>query len=394
MISVAYIEQDSGIGGAEMNLLYLAEQMDRKRFRPVVIVPFEGPLTSRLKELAVPYQVIRRPKFASTSNYIFGKKIFNPFAVLYDVFVFLPAAMRMRNFLKKEKIDIVHTNSMIAHIYGAVAAKLAAIPCIWHMQDIIDPKLAFGIVRRLLVCLGGILPEKIVVVSKAVGSMFDGKSAAKVEVIYNGTDCKKFSQEANGRGVRRELGISDEELVVGMVGRLKPWKGQSWLLKAAAKILQKCGNVKFLLVGDTTFSEKSYRAELEGLTRVLGLEGRVIFTGFRTDIPQLTAAMDICVLPSVLPDPCPLVLFDYMASSKPVVASGIGGIPEIVEHGKDGLLVEPGRDEELADTIIALLGDADLRGKIASAAREKMVKRFSVEAFVKHFEKLYQETAV
>ena len=392
-IRIAVIEQDVGIGGAEVNLFYLFREMDRSRFEAVVIVPREGPLTARLKELGVAYRLIPRPKFMPTSSYLFGKKIFNPFAVLYDVVAFMPAIWRIRNFLRRENINVVHTNAMVAHIYGGIAARLAGIPCIWHMQDIVDPKMAFGVVRRVLVFLGGILPKKIVVVSKAVGEMFNGKGASRLHVIYNGADFKKFSPEVDGSAVRKEFGISEGELVVGMVGRLTQWKGQREFLRAAARIDAEIGNVRFLVVGGTTFSKESYLDELHDLTHALALTGKVIFSGFRTDIPQLTSAMDICVLPSVLPDPCPLVLFDYMASAKPIVASSTGGIPEIIEHGEDGLLVDARKADELADAILRLLKDEPLRRRISEAAQKKVEKYFSIEKFVQQFEQLYLETA-
>ena len=393
-LKIAYVEQDSGIGGAEVNLFSLFEGMDRELFDPIVIVPFEGPLTERLKELGVQFRVIHRAKLMSTSMYLFGKKIFNPFAVLYDILTFLPAILKISIFLKHEAVDIVHTNAMVAHIYGGIAARLARVPCIWHMQDIVDPKMAFGIVRSVLVYLGSILPGKIIVVSKAVGEMFEGKSALKVQVIYNGTDCKRFSPKVEGAVVRREFGIGREEFVVGMVGRLTQWKGQREFLRAAVRVHREITNVRFLVVGGTTFSSESYLAELHELTHSLGLDGKVIFTGFRTDIPELTSAMDVCVVPSVLPDPCPLVLFDYMASAKPVIASRTGGIPEIIEDGEDGLLVKAGHHEELADAVVALFKNPELKKKIALAARKKAEKYFSSRAFVRNIEKAYQGIVV
>lgn len=393
-INIAFIEQDAGIGGAEVNLFYLFKGMDRERFHPLVIVPYEGPLTERLKEMGVEYRIIPRPKLIPTSTYIFGKKIFNPFAVLYDIFAFSPAIWRIRSCLREEIIDIVHTNSMVAHIYGAIASKLAGLPCIWHMQDIVDPEMALGSVRKSLDLLGRFLPEVIVAVSRAVGDMFTGKAASKVRVIYNGTDVLKYSPSKDGTAVRREFNISDEELVVGMVGRLTQWKGQREFLKAALVVAAHIPNTKFLIVGDTTFGDPGYKDELCRLAAQTGLSSRVIFTGFRTDVPELVAAMDLCVLPSVLPDPCPLVLFDYMASAKPVIATKFGGAPEIVEHGKDGLLTDPCRTDDFAGEMIGLLKDASARKRLAASARQKVVECFPVTRFVRNFEQVFQDVAM
>ncbi len=287
----------------------------------------------------------------------------------------------------------MHTNSMIAHIYGSIAAKLAGVPCIWHMQDIVDPRMAFGMVRRMLVYLGGILPKKIVVVSKAAGAMFDGKSASKVHVIYNGTDCKRFSPEVDGSAVRRELGISEEELVVGMVGRLTRWKGHKEFLKAAARVAEQMENTKFLVIGDTTFGDPRFKDELIRLVKTLKLESRVIFTGARNDIPALLRAMDVLVHASILPEPFGLVIIEGMAAGVPVIAADQGGPREIISEGEDGFLVDPHKTNELAQAIIRLLRDESLRKRISEAARKKVEKHFTVDNFVRRFAQLYSEAA-
>lgn len=390
-IQIAFIEQDSDIGGAEVNLFYLLGGMKSEQFFPVVVVPYEGPLTERLKEMQIEYRVIRRSKFISTSTYIFGEKIFNPFAVMYDFFVFFPTIWKLKNFLKKERINVVHTNSMLAHIYGAIAARLAEVPCIWHMQDIVDPKMASGLARKALVSLGGILPEKIVVVSKAVGQMFTGKNIQKVQVVYNGTDVEKFSPDVDGSLIRKDFNIADDELVVGIVGRLKPWKGQKEFLKAASGVARSLPNTTFLIVGDTTFGYKEYKDELIQLADELGISSRVILTGKRNDIPNVIRAMDVMVHASLKPEPFGLVIVEGMASGIPVVASSRGGPLEIIEDGKDGYLVNPEETDMLANKIIELLKDQSLRQKIAEAARKKVVEQFSIKNFVKQFQKIYLE---
>ncbi len=154
-----------------------------------------------------------------------------------------------------------------------------------------------------------------------------------------GPTLEKFSPEINGSGIRNEFGIADDELVVGMVGRLTEWKGQREFIKAAFLVAKDIEKVKFMIVGGTTFSRESYFEELRRLVYEMRLSDKVVFTGFRNDIPNIIAAMDICVLPSVLPDPCPLTLFDYMASGKACncIESGRTSL-KIIEHGKDGFL--------------------------------------------------------
>jgi glycosyltransferase involved in cell wall biosynthesis len=390
-IRIAFIEQDSGIGGAEINLFYLFRGMDKDLFCPIVIVPYEGPLTERLRQMGVKYHVIPRVKFIYTSAYILGKKVFNPFAVLYDIFVFIPAIWKLKAYLKKEKIRIVLTNSMLAHIYGAIAAKIADVPCIWHMQDIVDPRMAIGLAMRALVSFGRIFPEKIVVISRAVGQMFTGERIQKVQVVYNGTDTIKFSPDIDGSGIRKEFNITNDEFVVGIVGRLVIWKGQREFLKAASVIVHKIPDAKFLIVGDTTFGSKQYKEELYDLACELGIESKVIFSGGRDDIPNIIRAMDVMVHASISPEPFGLVIIEGMASGVPVVASNRGGPVEIIEDGKDGFLINPEETDTFAGRVIELLRDKSLRDKIAEAARKKVVEHFSVGKFTSEFQKIYRE---
>ncbi len=389
-IRIAFIEHDAGIGGAEVNLFYLFNGMNGNRFRPLVVVPYEGPLTRRLREMGVEYRLVRQVKFISTSTFIFGRKIFNPLAVLYDILVFIPTVWRLQRLLKGERIHVVHTNTIFSHVYGALAAKLAGVPCVWHIQDIVDPKMALGLVRKALVFLGGILPCKIVVVSNAVGAMFNGRSAAKVRIVYNGADTERFSPDVDGSVIRREFNIAEDELVIGMVGRLTQWKGQREFLRAASLVAKEIKKIKFLIVGDATFSDGAFVNDLEELTKELELTGKVIFTGFRRDVPGLIATMDICVLPSVLPDPCPLVMFDYGAGGKPVVASAIGGIPEIVINGETGFLVKPGNWKELADGILHSAKNKDLRQSMGIKARMHIEENYSAANFIKNMCDVYK----
>lgn len=393
-IRIAFIEQDTGIGGAEVNLFSLLERLDPQRFEPVVIVPYPGPLTKRLEQMGVRYQVIPRPKLISTSTFIFDKKCFNPFAVIYDVATFIPCIFRISRFLRKERVHVVHTNAIVAHFYGALAARMAGVPCVWHMQDIVDPKMALGIVRRGLVYFGGILPNKIVAVSHAVGNMFTGKSSSKIKIVYNGTDCKRFSPEVDGSGIRKEFGIRNNEFVVGIIGRLAQWKGQKEFLQAAAKVAESASNVKFIVVGDTTFNRAEFKEELIQFTKELALESKVIFTGMRNDVQQILKAMDVLVHCSILPEPFGLVIVEGMAAGVPVIAANQGGPCEIIISGEDGFLVDPHKSDELATAILLLLNDESLRRKISNAARIKVEGFFAVELFVHNFEVVYQEVSV
>lgn len=386
-----FIEEDAEIGGAELNLLGLLERIPRDRFHPSVVVPFEGPLTTRLKEIGVPFHVLPRRKLKSVSSYVGSTKVLNPFTLAYDVALLPVTIWKLSRLLKKERVDLVHTNSMVAHVYGGIAARLGGVPCVWHVQDIIEPQLALGAMRRVFANLAARLPTRIVVVSKAVGEMFSGGKSFKVSLVYNGVDVRRFSPQADGAKVRREFGIAGDELVVGILGRLVPWKGHREFLLAAARVSQSVPITKFLIIGDTTFGAKRYEAKLRSLCAELGITAKVVFTGARRDTPEILRALDVLVHASVSPEPFGLVIIEAMASGVPVVASSQGGPLEIIEHGKDGFLVDPRDTVRLADQVLALLRDRGLQKRLGLAGREKVVNRFSLEAFARSMERIYLE---
>jgi glycosyltransferase involved in cell wall biosynthesis len=359
----------------------------------LVICPYPGPLVNRIKEINARVCIVPKLRTFSTSTFIFGIKVFNPFATLYNLLTLYPTAKILADFLKKEKIYILHTNSMIAHFYGGLAARMAKVKCIWHMQDIVDSKLAFGFVKKAINLIAERLPDKIIVVSNAVKKTFTIRSKEKIAVIYNGVDLNQFEPKIRGHDIRREINALEKDIVVGIVGRIVSWKGHLEFLKAAKFINQKMSDFKFLIVGDASFGEKSFYNFLRNFTKKNNLNNKVFYTGFRKDVPQIIAAMDICVHASNSPDPCPLVLFEYMAAGKPLIATAGGGVPEIVENKKNGILIPMGDWVALANAIIRLGSNIEERVRLGRSARAKIEKFFSIDIFVEKMSEEYIKLA-
>ncbi len=391
-VRIAVIEESAGIGGAEVNLLNLCRFLDRDRFRYLVVVPTEGPLTKRLVALGVDYYVLPRARLLSTSFYMLGRKIFNPMAVFYNMLTLLPYILKLRNILRQMQINIVHTNSMMAHLYGGISARLAGVPCIWHMQDIVDNK-CFGMVLALMNFLGGVLPTKIVAISQAVAKMYSGESFSRVRVIYNGSDVTRFAPGPASEVLRAELGLEAGSLVVGIVGRLVRWKGHPEFLRMAALVAKNVPNVRFLIIGDTTFGPGSYGNELRELVETLGLAEKVVFTGGRDDVPELMRLLDVFIHASITPEPFGLVITEAMAAGLPVIASSLGGPKEIVQDGRNGFLVDPRDHRVCADSVIRLCQDEKLRTSLGEAARQTVVERFSITNFSMQMADVYRQLA-
>ncbi len=185
-------------------------------------------------------------------------------------------------------------------------------------------------------------------------------------------------------------------MLVATVGRLDPWKGHEVFLEAAAVVLERHPTCVFAVIGDVLFDSVrrrfgDRRQQMERRAKELGVADRVRFLGQRTDVPRLLGAVDVLVHPSREPEPFGRSVAEAMAASVPVVASRIGGIPEIVTDGENGLLVPAGDAAALAEVISKLLGDDSLRARLAAAGRAVARDRFSIEAHVEAVQRVYEE---
>jgi len=179
----------------------------------------------------------------------------------------------------------------------------------------------------------------------------------------------------------------------GIVGLLLAWKGQDVFLKAARRVLDRFPDARAFIVGGPPAGSESYEAELKALARELGIADRVIFTGFRVDVPEILRLLDVVVHASTSPEPFGRVIVEAMAMRRPVVASCAGGPLEIIEDSRNGFLVPPGDDAGLASRVIALLEDPELAAQMSETAYEDVVSRFSAERHARKVQQIY-ETAL
>jgi len=202
---------------------------------------------------------------------------------------------------------------------------------------------------------------------------------SEIQVIPNGIPYGEFL-EAKGK-LKEELGLSQETLLIGMVGRINPGKGQLFFLEIAQNLLKTHSNLHFVLVGDPFPGYEPILEEIKEEIRNKGLETRVSYLGFRKDIPELMDSLDIFVLPSVLPDSFPTVILEAMAASKPVLATRSGGASEMVVEGETGFLIPIGEVESGATALDQLIRNKKLRIEMGQAGRARVLSKFSLEAF-------------
>jgi glycosyltransferase involved in cell wall biosynthesis len=292
--------------------------------------------------------------------------------------------------LRRKRIQVVHTYGFYANVFGLPAARLAQVPLI--VASIRDTGDHLSGVRRLLQRLMCHFADCVLVNAEAVRErlLAEGFPAHKLVVIPNGINLVGFSSRLSRDTAREALGLPAGGPLVTVISRLNPMKGIEHFLQAAQQIAARLPEVRFLVVGDCEAApgRASYRSFLEGRAARLGLAGRVLFLGFRSDVADLLAASTVSVLPS-LSEGLSNVLLESMAVGVPVVATRVGGNPEAVEHGVTGLLVDPGDPSGLAHAITLLLEHPHLASCYGEAARQRVLDRFSDQRMVRATEDFY-----
>jgi glycosyltransferase involved in cell wall biosynthesis len=234
------------------------------------------------------------------------------------------------------------------------------------------------------------LMDRLIVVSKAIDHKIreEGRAVAPISLIYNGVDLQRYNHQQPCCTLHEEYLIPADAQIVGVVARLEAEKGHRTLLEAWPLVLAEVPSARLLIIG-----EGSERDSLEAQVASLGIEDRVVFTGRREDVPAVTAALDVAVLPSYR-EAQGLSVLEAMALGRPVIASRVGGIPEMIEDGVSGLLVEPHDCDALAAGIVRLLTDHPLADMIAHRGHELVHDRFCIELMVHSMSDLYDQAAL
>ncbi len=307
----------------------------------------------------------------------------------------LIAFFKLHRLIRREKPDIVHTHTAKAGTLGRLAAWLTGVPVIVHTFHGHVLEGYFGRLRSFIFIqierIMAFLSTKIITLSNSLKYelLKNGiGSNAKIEVIPLGLELEKFTCITDSKGdFKRSIGVVKDCLLVGMVGRLVPIKGHRYFLDAVKKVIERepaiSKGVKFVIVGDGEL-----RKELEAYSNSVGIEDSVIFTGFRFDLAQVYSDLDIVVLTS-LNEGTPVSLIEAMASGKPVIATEVGGVKDLVKNKKTGFLVPPRDVEQLADRTIQLLKDERLRKVMGEEGRKAVYPGFSIETLVKNLNAFY-----
>ena len=298
------------------------------------------------------------------------------------------AIRALRSLIERENIDILHCHEPKSRLYGAVVSKMTGIPIVathhlWTGQNL-RTKLVESIDAAVLHGC-----DKVVGVSNSVAESMRRVlvSSQRIEVIPNGIDLSGFRDDLKGEEVRRSLGIPRDVPVIGAVGRLDMQKGHDRLIEAAGKIIDAGQDAYYVILG-----EGVERPRLEALVRDHGLSSRVLLPGYRSDVRSCLAMMDIFVMPSRR-EGTPMALLEAMAMKKPVVATAVGGVPDVLTDGIDGIVL-PENGVGLSDALLKLLRDPAFALQIARTGRRRVENEFSSVRMARRYEELYRRCVI
>lgn len=362
---VLYLIVDLPLGGAEIHLLNLVRHLDRDRYSPVVLcIGKNGPIGEEIAREGVPVTELGLLRKGGSDRRI---------------------AKTLREFLRREKISLVHSHLYHANYYGRLAAFREGIPAVCTIHNTYaSPKIHRRLINRWLARR----TARIIAVSAPVRDdilRYDGVDPSKVVVIPNGVDPCRFDIPLTRAEARERLGIPAEHFLIGTVGRLEEQKGLQYLLDAL-RILRRGERKAFLLVAGGGREEARLR---EQATRD-GIEDAVFFLGTRTDVPELYRAMDVFALSSLW-EGGPITLLEAMASGLPVVATPVGFVPEVVRDGMNGFLV-PLRDPAMLAEALWKVREDPARAEAAGReGRETVRRRYTHRHLAEKVMAVYEE---
>lgn len=365
---VLFFDHSLKMGGAERSLLEIISGL--QGFNPVFVTP-SNHLFHKFKSIGIrsilfpmPLGVLKRKR----------EKLF-AFSDIYNIPTLI---LRFVKLLKREKPEIVYTNTQKAHLIGVIASKIARISCISHFRDILPN----GIFTRVLLRLLCSFATQIIAISKAVANTLPARM--KVRIIYNGV---KINNSHNTNEV-------SQVKTVGYVGQIARWKGVKNFIEAAHLVLREMPDTNFIVVGGPIFGDTEYLDELKKLARGLSLDGRIRFIGEKEDILPYINNLDILVHPPILPEPFGRILIEAASLCKPVIATNVGAIPEIIEDGVTGILIPPHDPNSIATGVKRLITNPELARYMGMRGRERVYKYFNFDTMIKEIEEVMENAIV
>jgi len=360
MLRILHTESSPSFGGQEIRILIEAEELRKKGYNVKIACQPNSWIERFAKELNIPTYNIRMRNE-------------------YDII----AIYNLMRLMRRIKPDIINTHSVIDSYLASIAARIVGNIKIIRSRHLTIPTSSKLIYK---------LPHRIITSGEAIRKDIINRNKIppeKVVCIPTGVDIKKFNPKLYDREkIRKEFNISKDEYLVSMIAFIRKMKGYPVFIEAASKVLKEIPTVKFLIVGHDFENREE---ELKNQIKRLGIEPNFIFTGFRQDIPEILSAIDLFALSSLQKETTPQVISQALAMEKPVVATDVGNVSDLVKNGLTGILVPPGDADALANGILTLLKDPGMRKRMGKAGRRLVEEKFTLNQMIDKTEEVYNE---
>lgn len=361
MPKILHLNHAAYIGGAEVALVNLLTLTDRRRYAPVVFAP-PGELPQQIeRDLQIRCAPI--PALPGLNRRTLPR--------------FLARLPLLLVRIARERPALIYANTNFAALYSGIIGNALRVPSLAHIRDI-EP---LGRMARRLVRLN----TRLIAISGAVRDYLiaEGMPPQRIARVYDGVDLRQYQPK---RAEKAGTGV-----IIGIIGQLGERKGHLILLDAMRGLIREHADLRLWIVGkEPAHGAERYADRLREYVARHGLSGHVEFLGFRADIPDVLAQIDLLALPS-LQEPFGKIVIEAMAMEKPVAAARVGGVPEIVEDGRTGLLVPPQDADALRHALDRLIRDPDLRERLGVAGRMRVERHFRLERNVRETEAIYEE---
>lgn len=385
---IVYLNHSGKVSGAEISLLTFFKGLrGTKEIEPILICPTEGVLKERVQNMGFRVAEIESFEAGFTSN---------PLSFLGYGVRLLRIGRKFASIVKESNADLIDASSVRGGLVASTSTLFHKIPILVHVRDCV-PRNKIGILTRRIIARRA---SKIVANSSYVAHHFalDDSMFRKIDVVYNPLDLSTFNpQKVDGTQLKKMFKANDSYPLLGVIGQISPWKGLVDVIGAMPEVLSSFPEARLLVVGEPKFDTASarydnvaYFKELRSLVKKLNLKKEVIFTGERSDIPEVMKAIDLLILAS-WEEPFGRTLIEAMAMEKPVISTNVGGPTEIIEDTVNGVLVSPKNPQIIARAIIQLASKKKKSEEMGRRGRKKVEKRFNTDTYIAKMLNIYKK---
>jgi glycosyltransferase involved in cell wall biosynthesis len=383
-MSTLFIHGSADLYGSAKILLQIVKVCVREKEDVVVILPHHGTLVKELEDLGIDVCIVNVG--------VLRRRYFTPWGILGRVMLWLSATYKITRLIKRYSVSTIYINSANV-ILGPILKWLTGLPLIWHLHEIVEnPSILKYFLVRLIE-----KSNQVIAVSDATRDFWMKQSTKlNIHLLHNGIPTSDFKHAVslNDSEFPFTLKNTNNAILIAMVGRVQPWKGQAYFLNIIKSFFDEMKvselNVYAIMVGDAYPGYEYYVAELKQSIVDNELGDKVFYIGYRRDIPAILASIDLLVLPSLLPDPLPTVVLEAMASGKPVLATLQGGASEMILEGETGAFMPLDDHKKAAETLRSVLLNTEKMREMGQKGNQRVNEYFSLEAFESNWLKLFR----